>query len=123
MTVVHHALSTAALLLVLVGMVSPASSARSFPSDPARPGPVPLPGKLKMHHVIHLLNDSQRISGPDHRGRAITKELDGSPGWSRCQPFQAAALGFLGGVLVFLFFGFFFSCLFYSKYCQSVQVR
>lgn len=70
---------------------------------------MPLTGKLKMHHAIHLLNDFQRISAPitgdEPSQRSLMDTLDG-PGVSH--------------VMLFLCVFFFFLVV---DVCQSVRVK
>lgn len=80
MTVVHHVLSAAAH--GRGPRTSPASVQQLISIRPTESWPSATAGKLKMHQVIHPLNDSQaalRVLS-DHWGRVqTTKDLDGSP--------------------------------------------
>lgn len=84
MTVVHHVLSAAAH--GRGPRTSPASVRQLISIRPTESWPSATAGKLKMHQVIHPLNDSRaalRVPA-DHWGRVrATKDLDGSA--VRCQ--------------------------------------
>lgn len=82
MTVVHHVLSAAALVGLDVAQARPAL----ISIRPTEPWTGATAGKLKMHHVIHPLNDSHHIRELTAGDKSSQKDLDGSPVWSRCQP-------------------------------------